>query len=112
MTGLVRTRVGDFSVETSTNAASLTSEEDIHSALVNPLRALTTMPRIALPDDQVFAVLQGKQLLLGEYSIAEDCQEVAISNRAGVLQGILCRRYDNYQKWSAKRNFHPQPVSD
>jgi len=112
MTGLVRTRVGDFSVETSTNAASLTSAEDVHSALVNPLRALTTMPRITLPDDQVFAVLQGKQLLLDEYSIAEDCQEVAISNRAGVLQGILCRRYDNFQKWSARRNFHPQPVSD
>ena len=112
MTGLVRTRVGDFSVEASMSASSLDSTDNIQSALINPLIALTTIPRVTLPDEQVIAVLQGKQILLDEYSIAEDCEEVAISSRAGVLQGILCRRYDNYQKWSAKRNFHPQPMSE
>ena len=112
MTGLVRTRVGDFSVEASMNASSLDSTDNIQSALINPLIALTTIPRVTLPDEQVIAVLQGKQILLDEYSIAEDCEEVAISSRAGVLQGILCRRYDNYQKWSAKRNFHAQPMSE
>ncbi len=112
MTALVRTRVGDFDVKTSTNAASLTSMEDVQSALVNPLRALTTIPRVTLPNEQVVAVLQGKQILLDNYSIDQACEEVAISNEAGVLQSIVCRRYDNNQKWSAKRNFHAEPVSE
>jgi tRNA pseudouridine55 synthase len=110
MTGLVRTRVGDFTVESSTSDSSIATADDVRQALVNPLLSLTTIPRLTLPDDQVIAILQGKQILLDGHSIDEDCQEVAVSDRSGVLQSILCRRYDNAQKWSAKRNFHPQPV--
>ncbi|MCY2973526.1 MAG: tRNA pseudouridine(55) synthase TruB [Planctomycetota bacterium] len=112
MTALVRTRVGDFGVETATSAASLTTVEDIQLSLVNPLLALTTIPRVTLHNDQVMAVLQGKQILLDDYSIDQACGEVAISNQAGVLQSIVCRRYDNNQKWSAKRNFHAELVSE
>jgi tRNA pseudouridine55 synthase len=112
MTALVRTRVGDFCTETSTSAASLTSIEEVQSSLVNPLLALTTIPQVTLPNDQVVAVLQGKQIPLEDYSIDQACGEVAISNQAGVLQSIVCRRYDDNQKWSAKRNFHAEPASD
>jgi tRNA pseudouridine55 synthase len=112
MTALVRTRVGDFYTETSTSAASLTSIEEVQSSLVNPILALTTIPQVALPNDQVVAVLQGKQIPLDDYSIDQACGEVAISNQAGVLQSIVCRRYDDNQKWSAKRNFHAEPASD
>lgn len=112
MTALVRTRVGDFCVESSTSAESLTSVDDVQSKLVNPLHALTTIPRITLPNDQVVALLQGKQICLDDYSIDQACGEVAISSQAGILQSIVCRRYDNDQKWSAKRNFHAELVSD
>jgi hypothetical protein len=86
--------------------------EDIQSKLVNPLHALTTIPRITLPNEQVVALLQGKQICLDDYSIDQACGEVAISSQAGILQSIVCRRYDNDQKWSAKRNFHAELVSD
>jgi len=112
MTALVRTRVGDFSLETATIGSDLQSIEDVQRALKNPMLSLTSLPRITLPDDQVLAILQGKQILLDSFSIPDSCTEVAIGNHSGVLQSIVCRRYDNFQKWSAKRNFHTELASE
>ena len=85
MSALVRTAVGPFTLDKAVAVENL-SAESLASALENPLAAVGHLPRLALTDEQVACVHQGRAI---ENPLAGELQEIAAVDSRGQLVALL-----------------------
>jgi tRNA pseudouridine55 synthase len=101
MSALVRTRIGDFSIENALNPYDLSSDNLI-SHLQPPLRAVEYLPRAQLSADETHRIRNGLTIPSKPLVASQECSEFAAIDPAGQLIGVLTPMSDG--RWRTLRN--------
>ena len=94
MSRLVRTAIGDFSLSKAVDPTSL-ERRSLDDHLLPPLRAVATLPRIALSDDQLTEIRHGRTIRYYRkelQSTVEPGTEIVAVDSQGRLAAILTSR--------------------
>lgn len=102
MSALVRTAVGNFTIERALQLEEL-NEQTLLERLVPPAEGLTGMQRVSLDENEVKLVLAGREIV--RRCQVEETAELAALDANGRLVAIL--RRINPQQLRAARAFHP-----
>jgi tRNA pseudouridine55 synthase len=101
MSALVRTRIGDFSIENALNPYDLSSDNLI-SHLQPPLRAVEYLPRAQLSEDETHRIRNGLTIESKPLAASQEYSEFAAIDPAGQLIGVLTPMSDG--RWRTLRN--------
>jgi tRNA pseudouridine55 synthase len=101
MSALVRTGIGPFTIEDAVDPARLTPK-NLAEHLLPPLRAVQSLPRVALDANQVAAIRQGQWLRLDVDAAGAEPSELAAIDPAGRLVAIVVPRAGG--RWGPSRN--------
>lgn len=101
MSGLVRTAIGEFRLETAAKVDDVLAGK-LKDFLQPPLTALANLPRFEVTPDQAIALRQGKFMELPE--LDREIPEYAALDHQGQLVAIVIPRAS---VWGSKLNFAP-----
>jgi tRNA pseudouridine55 synthase len=100
MSALVRTRIGEFSIEDAVGPRDLTGE-NVRSKLLPPLRAVSCLPQVQLSAEESRRIRNGLTIA-PKPTVPVGCTEIAAVDPLGQLIGVLAPLNDG--QWRAFRN--------